>query len=140
MPKIWDGGCGFEKQISKSVFADGVKVPERLHDLYNSHLIEPLKPYLSQSCRVRLVHHGHNLRYLTTLRYSATPSGEFNMYIGWANNQSLRNLIRREFPEEHTQIFRLNATHRVFPEAVMRIWLDDRPGFFRFDFQHRPTP
>ncbi len=140
MPKIWDGGCGFEKQMSLSVFTEGVKVPERLHDIYNLHLKTPLDPYLGKSVSVRLVHEGHNWRYFVTLRYSATQSGGFNMYIGWANNQSLRNLIRREFPEEYTQIFRLNATHRVFPEAVMRIWLDDRPGFFRFDFQHRPTP
>ena len=138
MPEFWDGGCGFEKQMSLSVFTDGVKVPERLHDSYNQHLREPLDPFLGQSCRVRLVHHGHNWRYFVTLRYSATPSREFNMYIGWANNQSLRNLIRCKFQEEYTQIFRLNARHRVFPKAIMRVWLDDRQNFFRFDFLHKP--
>ena len=44
MPKIWDGGCGFEKQMSLSVFTEGVKVPERLHDIYNVHLNPLLIP------------------------------------------------------------------------------------------------
>ena len=140
MPEYWDGGCGFERQISLSVFTEGVKVPPRQHDFYNVHLRNPLDPFLGQSCHIRLVHAGHNKRYVVSLRYSTSRSGDFEMRIVWRNNQPLRDLVRCEFPEEYTQIFDLNARHRVFPDAVMRIWLDDRTDFFRFDFQHRATP
>lgn len=139
VPDYWKGHV-FEKQMSMSVFTEGVKVPEKQQEIYNLHLKTPLDPYLGQSVRVRLVHDGHNLRYLATLRYSFTPSREFEMHFVWRNNRTLKNLIRREFPEEYAHIFRVNATRRTFPVSVMRIWLDDRPGFFRFDFQHRPTP
>ena len=88
MPKIWDGGCGFEKQMSLSVFTEGVKVPERLHDIYNLHLKTPLNPYLGKSVSVRLVHEGHNWRYFVTLRYSATQSGGFNMRTGCSQRLS----------------------------------------------------